>query len=123
MKVYLSGPITGVPDFKEKFEAAEIEARKRIYDKKAEIFNPATIELPTGATHEDYMKIRMFELSKCDAVYLMNGWQNSRGACREYGYALGADMMILHQPKEEKDKTFAEHVMDKLKGVYEEDNL
>lgn len=122
MKIYLSGPITGIPNYKEKFEAAEIEARKRIYDKKAEIFNPATIELPTDATHEDYMKICMFELSKCDAVYMMNGWQNSRGACREYGYACGAGMMILHQPKAEKDKTFAERVMDKLKGVYEEDN-
>lgn len=123
MKIYLSGPITGVPDFKEKFEAAEAEVKEKTQDWEPVIVNPACIKLPAGATHEDYMKVCIFELSKCDTIYMMNGWQNSRGACREYGYALGADMMILHQPKEEKDKTFAEHVMDKLKGVYEEDNL
>jgi len=31
-------------------------------------------------------------------------------------------MAIFHQPKSEKDKTFAERVMDKLKRIYEEDS-
>lgn len=124
MKIYLSGPITGVPDFKEKFEAAKAEIEEKAwgwgYD--LEIINPAAIELQAGASHEDYMKVCMQELAKCDTIYMLNGWQNSRGACREYGYALGAKMMILHQPKPEEEKTFAERVMDKLKKVYEEDS-
>ena len=53
---------------------------------------------------------------------MLNGWQESRGANREYGYALGKQMAILRQPKPEKDKTFAECVMDKLKRIYEEDS-
>lgn len=96
--------------------------REKAKDWDPEIFNPATIELQAGATHEDYMKVCMFELSKCNIIYMMNGWENSRGACREYGYTCGAGMMILHQPKPEKDKTFAERVMDKFKKIYEEDS-
>ena len=122
MKIYLSGPITGVENYKENFAAAEREARERLSDWEPEIFNPANIILPKDATHEDYMKICMRELAKCDTIYMMNGWQESRGACREYGYALGRQMAILHQPKPEKDKTFAVRVMDKLKKIYEEDS-
>lgn len=120
MRIYLSGPITGVENYKENFAAAEREARERLSDWEPEIFNPANIILPKDATHEDYMKICMQELAKCDTIYMMNGWQESRGACREYGYALGRQMAIFHQPKPEKDKTFAERVMDKLKKIYEE---
>lgn len=122
MKIYLSGPITGVENYKENFAAAEREARERLSDWEPEIFNPANIILPKDATHEDYMKICMQKLADCDTIYMLNGWQNSRGACREYGYALGARMAILRQTKPEKDKTFAERLMDKLKKVYEEDN-
>lgn len=122
MKIYLSGPISGIENYKENFAAAEREARERLSDWEPEIFNPTNIILPKDATHEDYMKICMQELAKCDTIYMMNGWKESRGACREYGYALGKQMAIFHQPKPEKDKTFAERVMDKLKKVYEEDN-
>lgn len=122
MKIYLSGPITGIENYKENFAAAEREARERLSDWEPEIFNPANIILPKDATHEDYMKSCMQKLADCDTIYMLNGWQESRGACREYGYALGARMAILRQPKPEKDKTFAERLMDKLKEVYEEDN-
>lgn len=121
MKIYLSGPITGIENYKENFEIAEREACERLSDWEPEIFNPTNIILPKDATHEDYMKICMQELAKCDTIYMLNGWQDSRGACREYGYALGRQMAIFRQPKPEKDKTFAERVMDKLKKIYEED--
>lgn len=124
IRIYLSGPITGVPDYKEKFEAAKADIEDKAwgwgYDLK--IINPATIELPAGASHEDYMKVCMKKLSECNSIYMLNGWEKSRGANREYGYACGAGMMILHQPKPKEEKTFAERVMDKLKKVYEEDS-
>lgn len=122
MKIYLSGPITGIENYKENFEAAEREARERLSDWEPEIFNPANITLPDTATHEDYMKICMQKLADCNTIYMLNGWQESRGANREYGYALGRQMAILRQPKHEKDKTFAERVMDKFKKIYEEDS-
>lgn len=122
MKIYLSGPISGIENYKENFAAAEREAREKLSDWEPEIFNPANIILPKDATHEDYMKICMQKLADCDTIYMLNGWQESRGACREYGYALGRQMAIFRQPKPEKDKTFAERVMDKLKKIYEEDS-
>ena len=122
MKIYLLGPISGIENYKENFAAAEREAHERLSDWEPEVFNPANIILPVTATHEDYMKICMRKLADCDTIYMMNGWQDSRGACREYGYALGRQMAIFRQPKPKKDKTFAERVMDKLKKIYEEDS-
>ena len=34
-------------------------------------------------------------LDKADAIYMLEDWQESRGACVEYGYALAKDMIVL----------------------------
>ena len=48
-------------------------------------------------SYEEYMKIDMSLLSICDTIYMLKGWENSRGANREYGYALGKRMTILYE--------------------------
>ena len=37
--------------------------------------------------------IRLIDL--CDAIYMIRGWEMSRGANREYGYALGKGKVIM----------------------------
>ena len=93
MRIYISGPITGVQDFKEKFDQAE-KHLKETYP-NAEIINPTMIVLPESCKHEDYMKIDFMLLDLCDAVYFMNGWEWSKGACMERGYAVAKDLIIL----------------------------
>ena len=58
--------------------------------------NPARIlkEMPEETTYEEYMEIAMKLLSMCDSIYMMNGWEQSRGANREYGYALADEIEI-----------------------------
>ena len=46
-------------------------------------------------THSDYMGISVGLMFACDTIYMMNGWEKSCGANREYGYALGMDKLIV----------------------------
>ena len=95
MRVYISGPITGVPDYMEKFEAAE----KELIEKGFTVVNPAKINygMPEDMTYEEYMEIDIRLIDLCDAIYMIRGWEMSRGANREYGYALGKGKTITYQ--------------------------
>lgn len=95
MRIYLSGPITNVLDFKEKFDKAE-KHLKETYP-NAEIINPTMVVLPESCKHEDYMRIDFMLLDLCSAIYLLSGWEWSKGACMEYGYAVAKDMIILKE--------------------------
>lgn len=92
MKIYISGPITGIEDYKEKFEDAE----KRVLSihPNVEIINPAKINLPKLCTWDDYMVICLHLLDSADCIYMMQGWKTSPGACVEYGYAIASGMII-----------------------------
>lgn len=95
MRIYISGPITNVVDFKEKFDRAEEKLKAEFPN--AEIINPTMIVLPESCTHEDYMKIDFMLLDLADAIYMMHGWEESKGACMEYGYARAKDLIILKE--------------------------
>lgn len=99
MRVYISGPITGTPDFMERFAAAEEKLKKDGY----EVFNPVKLNaiMPPGATRGDYMKLNLAMLSLCDTIYMLSGWAESRRALKEYHMAVAADMIVLHQYKYE----------------------
>ena len=95
MRVYISGPITGVSDYMEKFEAAEKELKEKGYT----VVNPAKINygMPEDVTYEEYMEIDIRLIDLCDAIYMIRGWEMSRGANREYGYASGLGKTIIYQ--------------------------
>ena len=95
MRIYISGPISGVLDFKEKFDQAEKYLKEKYPN--AEIINPTMIVLPSSCTHEDYMKIDFMLLDLCDAIYMMPGWDLSKGCNQEYGYAMAKDLIILKE--------------------------
>lgn len=80
MKIYISGPMTGIEDSNyPAFNAAESKLKRMGY----EVFNPASIEDNPFWKWEDYMKECVKALPKCDKVYLLRGWQTSRGAIEE----------------------------------------
>ena len=94
MRVYISGPITGHDDYKKRFAEAEKQLAAAGYD----VTNPVrATEHFNDLTYEQLMQIDIVLLDFCDAIYMLPGWQQSKGANREYGYALGAGKTILEE--------------------------
>lgn len=89
MKVFISGPITGVEDYREKFKKAEMELLEKGYT----VMNPAV--LPAGFEWREYMLITILMLCPCDAIYMLSGWEHSKGATLEYQYAKAKSMTIM----------------------------
>jgi hypothetical protein len=84
-KVYLSGPITGreEKDYKADFNNTELYLTGLGYD----VINPTSEVVIENGSWEDYMKRDLVLLLRCDYIYLLDGWEYSKGARLEYNIA------------------------------------
>jgi hypothetical protein len=82
MKVYLSGPISGVATYKEVFAAHAATVSTMGH----EVVDPSAVSI-SDWTWADYMQHDLSLLKDCDAIYLLPGWEQSRGARIERRYA------------------------------------
>ena len=81
MKVYIAGKITGNPNYREEFAAAERKVRAL-----GDIpLNPAV--LPEGLEKADYMRICLAMLDSADAIAPLRSWTHSDGAAIEMSFA------------------------------------
>ena len=95
MNIYISGPIEGVDNYREKFERA-----KRIIEKGGnKVINPAALDL-YGLTRDQILNVDLLLLDLCDTIYMLKGWEFSCGANREYGYALAKGLDIMFERDE-----------------------
>lgn len=76
-RIYLSGPMTGLPDYNYPAFNAEA-ARLRALGYNVE--NPAENPLPADAPWHMCMRDAIRQLLTCDTVAFLPGWQVSRGA-------------------------------------------
>lgn len=90
-KIYLAGPMTGLPDYN--YPAFNAEAA-RLRELGYHVENPA--ENPKAESWQDYMRAAVAQLVKCDAVALLPGWQGSKGARIENNLAI--DLAIKSRP-------------------------
>ena len=99
MTVYISGGITDVPDFKERFK----EAEKHLRDLCFNVINPAGLQdnVTIGEfTHYDYMNICVALLELSDCAYFLDGWDNSDGSKDEFSYAGDLNIPRITQDEE-----------------------
>lgn len=93
MRVYISGGITNVPDYKEHFAEAEAYLKSQGH----EVINPCMIVLPESCTWKDYMKIDLKLLLMCDTIYMLRGLKDSKGAFVEHALAEINNLNIMYQ--------------------------
>ena len=98
MRIYISGPITGTDNYRKRFEMAQAMLEEEGHT----VINPTVFDGNVADFgYEEYMDLDLMLLSKCEAMYLLSGWESSRGANREYGYALAKDLIILRENVQE----------------------
>lgn len=90
MLVYISGPITGVENFKASFAARAAKLRAMGY----QVENPVLVGeklqkmFPDKKlSHEDYMTHDIAALLNCDGISMLDGWEKSEGAAIEHKVA------------------------------------
>ena len=92
LKIYIAGPMSGLPNLN--WEAFDIK-EKQLVDEGFDVVNPARMDRDIGLDPEnvgeyDYEEAARRDidaLGKCDAIYLMSGFQFSKGACWERALA------------------------------------
>lgn len=95
MKVYIAGKITNNPDYIKQFTEAEKELKASGHT----VLNPVKNK---GFDYKDYIDMGLCELMKCDGIYMLDGWEESRGARLEYLYASVTGMVIVEQRRVKK---------------------
>lgn len=82
MTVYISGGISGVPDYKSKFKKAE----EHILNLGFKAINPAGLKgnvMAGDFDYGDFMNMCLLMLETADCVYALDGWEKSDGAKEE----------------------------------------
>ena len=89
MKIYIAGPMTGLPDYN---YPAFNEAAAALKAAGFEVCNPATNPAPPCGSWEGYMRLAIAQLVTCDGVALLPDWAVSKGAKIEA--KLGHDLSL-----------------------------
>jgi hypothetical protein len=97
-KIYISGPISGHPidEVKRRFSAWKRKLTEGGY--KAVI--PTENGLPPDASWLEHMKRDIELLNDCDAIFMLEGWQKSRGCQIEFNIAVEAKIPIIFEINE-----------------------
>lgn len=104
--VYIAGPYAGpTHDGKSYYEISRniLEARewaKRVIEAGAFPFTPHLnsyhMELDVGRSADWWREADLEILRRCDAILLIPGWQESKGAKMEYEFALANHIPLLY---------------------------
>ena len=100
--IYISGKITGNPNYYKDFDNAEKYLNKLISKNKipyTSVINPAKVNstLPADFAWEDYMEVCYKLLELCDSIYMLHGWEESKGANRELVWAKNLGLEVKYE--------------------------
>lgn len=101
MRVYISGPITGHPDYEEKFKARRVQLEQMGYmvcnpaDLGKEVRQVTFSMYKREPTYEEYMQKCLEKLLECEGISMLDGWENSHGARVEHAVAVSTGKTIV----------------------------
>lgn len=92
--VYLSGQISGKDNYKDSFAEAEEYLHERGYI----VINPARLdEVSEGLSYEQYLRVCYQLIDIADIIFMVSGWQKSKGANAELSYAKSLGKKVMYQ--------------------------
>ena len=96
MKIYIRGKITGIEE-----TAPQLfkEAEEFLKAKGYEVVNPMTINHDHDKSWLNYMKTDIIALMECDAIFMLENWEESKGALIENFNAIALGYDIIYQKK------------------------
>lgn len=106
MKIYLAGPMRGIPDFNfPMFDVAAANLRARGF----EVFSPADNDRQKGYVGKPVDEIKrdciMDDLTyiarEADAIALLPGWEASKGVAAEVALAIFLDLKLITLTEDE----------------------
>ena len=90
-RIYIAGPMSGLPDFNyPAFYAAAAALRAQGHH----VENPAENPSPACGTWQGYMRMSLRQIAACDCLCMLPGWRDSRGARIEHGLALDLGLEV-----------------------------
>lgn len=92
IRIYLAGPMTGLPEFN--YPAFHAEAA-RLRQLGYHVENPAENNAPADTTWSGYLRLALTQLIACEAIALLPGWDKSKGARLEYHVASELGMQVF----------------------------
>jgi hypothetical protein len=94
-RIYISGPMKGYKDSNiEEFKKAHLKLLRLGY----EVTNPfLIINSDETLTYQDYMRFDIRALTFCDSIYMLKGWEQSKGANIELTIARAIGLKILYE--------------------------
>lgn len=107
-KVYISGQISGLPidTVANRFSKKAIELRAAGLDPKNPVFRIAHINVMrrrdgleewTDKTHrKQILGVCLFDLSQCEEIHMLPGWEQSQGARLEHRFAQETNIKIVY---------------------------
>ena len=104
MRLYLSGQMTGLPEFN--YPKFNYVAKKIRSNETYQVINPAEwFEGKTNLPRHWYMRQDIQNLLKVDGIVMLDGWQHSKGARLELAIAneLGLE---IYRWDDEQEKLF-----------------
>lgn len=98
MRIYISGAITDNANCYIQFDRAEVWLIKN----DNEVVSPLKVcaALPKQFTHKEYMQVCFKLIDLCDAVFVLMGYEKSKGAIAEISYAKATGKRIRYQSKQ-----------------------
>ena len=94
MLVYISGKITNNENYKNDFLKAEYWLK--LNDHK--VVNPSRlIDIFPSLEYAQLMAIDYKLIDLCDAIFMLDGCQKSKGACAELSYAKSLGKKVMYQ--------------------------